>query len=172
MSINIDERSLSFINQIKGLKESFWEEGYIIIPEVFDADEIKVLKETIVSNADMNKLHADVKRKYDNGKYPSFESIFVMNDVFGDDIFSKVTRNHKLLDIVTYLFDDDAYVYHNKVVLKYQKMPGFKYHQDYFYWYKMGCLYPNMASCFIAVDEATRENGCLKFIPGSHKYLD
>ncbi|MCA9192274.1 MAG: phytanoyl-CoA dioxygenase family protein, partial [Planctomycetales bacterium] len=31
-----------------------------------------------------------------------------------------------------------------------------------------GCLYPTMASCFIAVDPSTRANGCLQVIPGSH----
>jgi hypothetical protein len=162
MSVNIDERSVNYIKQFNSVKERFWEDGYIIIPGVFSTSEIKILKDTIVACSEMNKLHADVKIKYDSGKYPSFESIFVMNDVFGDDIFYKVTRNYKLLDMVAYLFDDDAYVYHNKVVLKYQKMPGFKYHQDYFYWYKMGCLYPNMASCFIAIDEATKREWLFK----------
>ena len=31
-----------------------------------------------------------------------------------------------------------------------------------------GCLFPLMASCLIAVDRATRENGCLQVIRGSH----
>jgi ectoine hydroxylase-related dioxygenase (phytanoyl-CoA dioxygenase family) len=48
-------------------------------------------------------------------------------------------------------------------------MPGFRYHQDYFYWYGMGCLYPDLATCFVAIDPATRENGCLKLIEGSHR---
>jgi ectoine hydroxylase len=55
------------------------------------------------------------------------------------------------------------------VVLKYPGMVGFNHHQDYAYWYRMGNLFPDMASVFIAVDPATRENGCLKVIKGSHK---
>ena len=43
------------------------------------------------------------------------------------------------------------------------------WHQDYGYWYDNGCLYPDMASAFIAVDKATKENGCLQVIKGSHK---
>jgi len=168
-NLNLDERSVKFFNDFDSLKENFWDKGYVIIPKVFTGNEIKFVKDAITNCAEMNALYKDVQEKFESGKYPSFESIFVMNDVFGDDIFSKITRNHKLLDTVAYLFDDDAYVYHNKVTLKYGNMPGFKYHQDYFYWYKMGCLFPAMATCFIAIDKATKENGCLKIMPGSHK---
>ena len=43
-----------------------------------------------------------------------------------------------------------------------------EWHQDYGYWYHNGCLFPLMASCLIAVDHATRANGCLQVIRGSH----
>jgi ectoine hydroxylase-related dioxygenase (phytanoyl-CoA dioxygenase family) len=43
------------------------------------------------------------------------------------------------------------------------------WHQDYGYWYQNGVLEPNLASAYIAVDRATRENGCLQVIKGSHR---
>jgi hypothetical protein len=43
------------------------------------------------------------------------------------------------------------------------------WHQDYGYWYQNGVLAPLLTSVFIAVDPATRENGCLQVIPGSHE---
>lgn len=167
--LDLDHRSLAFINSLADVKQKFWEDGYIILRNVFSQRETSILKKTVVNCAEMDNLYKAVKQKQEDGKYPSFESIFVMNDVFGEDVFSKATRNYKLLDTVSYLFDDDAYVYHNKVTLKYKGMVGFKYHQDYFYWYQMGCLFPNMATCFIALEHSTKENGCLKVIPGSHK---
>ena len=30
------------------------------------------------------------------------------------------------------------------------------------YWYKNGCLYPDMGTVFIAIDKCNMENGCLK----------
>lgn len=45
---------------------------------------------------------------------------------------------------------------------------AWEWHQDYGYWYKNGCLYPLMLSAMIAIDKATRENGCLKVLKGSH----
>ena len=45
---------------------------------------------------------------------------------------------------------------------------AWEWHQDYGYWYGYGCLFPQMASCYISIDRATRENGCLQVLPGSH----
>ena len=69
------------------------------------------------------------------------------------------------------LLDDNSPVchYHSKLMQKEPKIGGaWEWHQDYGYWYKDGCLYPRMISCMIALDPATKANGCLKVIPGSH----
>ncbi|MBD3407386.1 MAG: phytanoyl-CoA dioxygenase family protein, partial [Candidatus Lokiarchaeota archaeon] len=62
------------------------------------------------------------------------------------------------------------YHYHSKMILKDPKVGGaWAWHQDYGYWYQNGVLYPNLVSVFISVDKATKENGCLQVIKGSHK---
>jgi ectoine hydroxylase-related dioxygenase (phytanoyl-CoA dioxygenase family) len=43
------------------------------------------------------------------------------------------------------------------------------WHQDYGYWYNDGFLFPTLASCFIAVDANTQENGCMQLLTGSHR---
>ena len=65
--------------------------------------------------------------------------------------------------------DDEIYHYHSKIIWKKPGDGGFDWHQDYGYWYHNACLYPDMASCFIMLDRATKENGCLKVLKGSHK---
>jgi ectoine hydroxylase len=68
------------------------------------------------------------------------------------------------------LLGDEVYHYHSKMILKDPKIGGaWTWHQDYGYWYQNGLLYPDLVSVFIAVDKATRENGCLQVIKGSHK---
>ncbi|CAG5117835.1 unnamed protein product, partial [Candidula unifasciata] len=37
------------------------------------------------------------------------------------------------------------------------------------YWYKNGCLFPDMLTVFIAIDKCWKENGCLQILEGSHK---
>jgi hypothetical protein len=42
------------------------------------------------------------------------------------------------------------------------------WHQDYSYW---TCTTPMQhLTCWVALDDATKENGCLHYIPGSHKW--
>jgi hypothetical protein len=149
--------------------DEFWERGFVVGRNVFTTQEIDVLRRAVAGSSQMDSLRSHAQAKFESGKYPSFETIFVWNDTSGDDIFAKFTRSHKTLGLVSQLFKDDAYVYHNKVALKYPGMPGFKYHQDYYYWYEMGCLYPDLATAFIAIDPASRSNGCLQLIEGSHK---
>lgn len=67
------------------------------------------------------------------------------------------------------LLCDEVYHYHHKMVFKEAKTGGaWAWHQDYGYWYDNGCLFPNLASCLIAVDRATKDNGCLQVLGGSH----
>jgi ectoine hydroxylase len=62
-----------------------------------------------------------------------------------------------------------VYHYHSKMVMKDAKVGGaWAWHQDYGYWYHNGVLLPLLCSAFIAVDPATRQNGCIQVIRGSH----
>ena len=156
-----------FLNSIFNKKE-FWDNGYVRVGKVLTRDEVDIIIGEINTNEEMQDLRKNTSLKFRGGKYPSFESIFVMNDVTSHSVFSLACRKAKILNFISSAFSDDAYLYHSKVALKYENMPGFKYHQDYFYWYNMGCVFPNMATCFVALDKVTRENGCLKYIPKSH----
>lgn len=148
---------------------AFNEDGFVKIGKLFEESEIEILKNIIHHSSNMNESVDKVRAKVDRGSYPSFETIFVMNDVLSESPFSLACRRPEILDFISEVFQSDAYLYHSKVPLKYPGMPGFKFHQDYYYWYQMGCVFPDMASCFIALDDATQKNGCLRVIPGSHK---
>ena len=66
--------------------------------------------------------------------------------------------------------EDEVYLYHYKMMVKEPRVGGaWEWHQDYGYWYNNNCLYPDMASCMIAVDRAYKGNGCLQVLRGSHK---
>ena len=68
------------------------------------------------------------------------------------------------------LLGDEVYHYHHKMMIKQPRIGGaWEWHQDYGYWYNFGCLFPDMGSCMVAVDQATTENGCLQVLKGSHK---
>jgi ectoine hydroxylase len=88
----------------------------------------------------------------------------------GDDIYGAICRSRRVVDSMEQLLGGEVYHYHSKLSAKEPKVGGaWEWHQDYGYWYQNGCLFPDMASVFIALDPATRENGCLQLIRGSHR---
>lgn len=42
------------------------------------------------------------------------------------------------------------------------------WHQDYSYWTRTQPM--NHLTCWVGLDDSTRENGCLQYIPGSHRW--
>ena len=137
-------------------------DGFVLVPDVFSAQEIAILLD-----------HVDDPRVTDHtwaskdaaGK----ESKLALWTDAGDDVFGSVSTSPRVVTAVQMLLREEVYHWHSKVILKMPKVGGaWEWHQDYGYWYNDGCLYPRMLSCMIALDPATRENGCLKVVPGSH----
>ena len=155
--------------QLAEEKKSFERDGFVVIRGVLKQAEALLLKQAVDACGPMQKLKRQAQDRWATGRRAAFETIFVWNDVTGEDIFCKATRREALFSRLETFFDDDAYLYHNKVALKYPGVEGFPFHQDYFYWYDMGNIYPDMATAQIALDASTKLNGCLKVIPGTHK---
>jgi ectoine hydroxylase-related dioxygenase (phytanoyl-CoA dioxygenase family) len=149
-------------------KLKFWRDGYVVVRGMFSAAEMAVVKRKVAEIAVMNARVDHLRARQAFGEHPSFETIYVWNDVEGGDIFAKIGRSDKILDRLSYYYDDDVYDYHNKISLKYPGIVGFRPHQDYAYWRDYGCRFPEAHAVFIAIDAATRANGCLELMPRSH----
>lgn len=87
-----------------------------------------------------------------------------------DTIYGMIARSESIVGTAEKLLGEEVYHYHSKMIMKDAKVGGaWAWHQDYGYWYQNGVLFPDLTSAYIAVDRATKENGCLQVIRGSHK---
>ncbi|MDA1267066.1 MAG: phytanoyl-CoA dioxygenase family protein [Planctomycetota bacterium] len=87
----------------------------------------------------------------------------------GDDVYGAVARSARIVERAEQLVGDEVYHYHSKMILKDPSEGGaWAWHQDYGYWYENGLLAPDLCSVFMALDPATRQNGCLQVVPRSH----
>ncbi len=150
-------------------KKQFWEEGYLHVPAVFGQEEMDYVRKACLSYSAFHERVGEIKRLLEQKQKPRFSTIINHNSTDGFDILSKIARRKFVMDLWDHLFDDTCYAFHNKIITKVAGMCGFRYHQDYAYWYNTGCLFPDTASIFCSVDPADRSNGCLKLIPRSHK---
>ena len=142
---------------------AFERDGYIIVKGLLDAEETAMLLHT--AKADHNMLDHAMPILDAAGR----QSKLTLWNHPGDDIYGAIARSRRIVDTMDQLLGGEVYHYHSKMMLKEPKVGGaWEWHQDYGYWYNNGCLYPYMASCLIAVDRATKENGCLQVLKGSH----
>lgn len=87
----------------------------------------------------------------------------------GDGIYGMFARCERMVRSCEKLLGGEVYHYHSKMIMKDPRVGGaWTWHQDYGYWYQNGVLQPLLTSVSIAVDPATKANGCLQVIEGSH----
>lgn len=143
--------------------EAFHRDGYVIVKSLFDREETDILRQAAHNDRALEQ-HAHGLQDGEGGV-----TMLSLWNKAGDDIYGLVARSHRVVDAMEQLLGGEVYHYHSKMSMKEPFTGGaWTWHQDYGYWYNNGCLFPLMASCFIAVDPNTRENGCMQVLKGSH----
>lgn len=142
----------------------FHQDGYLFVEDFLDEDETRLLQQACRADSLMQQHAMDVR---DSAGRRTNLSLW---NHPGDDIYGMIARCERMVDSVEQLLEDEVYHYHSKLSAKEPKVGGaWEWHQDYGYWYKNGCLFPDMLSVFIAIDPCTKENGCMQVLRGSHK---
>ncbi len=147
-------------------QQAYHRDGYVIKRNFFSNEETNLLyqlsiDDTVIGNSmDFNDQSGNRTR-------------LTLWFTPGDDSFGLMSRSERMVHAVADLLgtEGDVCHFHSKVMQKEPKVGGaWEWHQDYGYWYKNGFLYPEaMISVMIALTEATKENGCLQVLKGSHK---
>ncbi|XP_045196413.2 L-proline trans-4-hydroxylase-like isoform X2 [Mercenaria mercenaria] len=145
------------------MKKDFDKDGFIIVRGLLSNDEVKHVQ------------HALTVGKFSEHTYAvpdgaGRDTHMIMWNHPGVDVTGMVARCEKVAGTCEQLLGGEVYHYHTKLMKKPAKIGGRHiWHQDYGYWYRYGCLFPNMMTVFIAVDKCKRTNGCLQILKGSHK---
>jgi hypothetical protein len=129
---------------------------------MFSTDEVNILRKA-VSTASRVGEHTVVAHDAEGNESP----LAIWRDI-GEDVFGMVSASPRIVNSMRALLREDVYHWHSKVMLKYPEGGAWEWHQDYGYWYRDGCPYPRLASAMITIDEAMKQNGCLKVMVGSH----
>jgi ectoine hydroxylase-related dioxygenase (phytanoyl-CoA dioxygenase family) len=147
-------------------KAQYNSDGYLIIRDFLSKEEINLLHD-IATKDNILKDHA-IDLNDQSGKRTKLTLWFTP----GNDTFGLLTRSQRIISALqTLLGDGEVCHFHSKLMQKEPQVGGaWEWHQDYGYWYKNGFLFPNaMISMMVALTEATKENGCLQVLKGSHK---
>jgi ectoine hydroxylase len=138
-------------------------DGYVIAKSFFSRAEVDLLSRSSREDHELDK------RSFGRNDGEGGTVRLSLWNHPGDGIYGMFARCERMVRSVEKLLGGEVYHYHSKMIMKDAKVGGaWAWHQDYGYWYQNGVLFPDLCSVSIAVDSATRENGCLQVIPGSH----
>ncbi len=140
------------------------DQGFVLARRFFDRDQIEMLSRAAREDRVLDQ-HSVSTRDGEGGQV----RLSLWNHP-GDTIYGMFARSESLVNSAEGILGGEVYHYHSKMIMKDAKVGGaWTWHQDYGYWYENGVLFPLLTSAFIAVDPATKENGCMQVIPHSHE---
>jgi ectoine hydroxylase-related dioxygenase (phytanoyl-CoA dioxygenase family) len=135
------------------LKAQYDRDGYLVFPEVLDSDLVHLAGE-----------HVEWLQRKNPDLRPEQLHHWLMWD---DPFWLRLVSDPRLLDLVEPVIGPDIALFASHYICK----PGgdglpVLWHQDGSYW----PLEPmEVVTVWLAVDESTAENGCMRVIPGSHR---
>jgi len=142
--------------------DNYDRDGYVLLQDAFSQPEVNAMIAGIEGSLEK---HARVRTDAEGKK-----TRLAIWHTLTDDIWGAASTAPSLVNNVRILLRQEVAFFHGKVMLKEAHTGGaWEWHQDYGYWYDQGFLSPRMLSAFVSLDQATRENGCLSVLRGSHR---
>ncbi len=142
----------------KGEGEAYARDGFVVVERLFSVEEaagfkkeiLRVLEEVRAEGGDAGRSH---------GVWVGLSA--------RSKVFQRANADPRMVRVLEQVIGPDVEFLSDKVVFKAAGMDfGSPWHQDWHYWHGA-----HKTSVWIALDDATLENGCLKVIPGSHRNI-
>ncbi len=159
-------------------KQFFDENGYLPYGRVLSDEEVQALCQRSEDIAAGRLTHVPARyiqfeAAFRDGKQttePRIDMIRKMTYLcYHDDLFEAVAKKAAIVDVIEQLLGSNIKLYTDQLMMK----PRFNgtvtdWHQDSVAWPMFAPQ--NHVSCWVALDDAGVENGCMTVIPGSHKW--
>jgi ectoine hydroxylase-related dioxygenase (phytanoyl-CoA dioxygenase family) len=147
--------------------EIYKNDGFLVVKNFLQKQEVDKLYQVATGDNTLRKHAFDLNDQ--SGKKTKLTLWYTP----GNDAYGLLTKSERMVNSVDKLMEGKSAVchFHSKLMQKEPKVGGaWEWHQDYGYWYKNGFLFPDaMISVMLALTEATKQNGCLQVLKGTHK---
>jgi ectoine hydroxylase-related dioxygenase (phytanoyl-CoA dioxygenase family) len=150
----------------------FHDNGYVKGGRVLDEAQIQALRDGLEAirtganprTGELYEIDDDYRRAPDQNVFHCLGA-WLIDDAFHDLLWhpAVTVKAAQLLGVPRARF------WHDQVFYKPPRHPGVvTWHQDYSYWTR--ATPPGHVTCWIGLDDSTLENGCVMYVPGSHRW--
>jgi phytanoyl-CoA hydroxylase len=148
--------------------------GYLVIEDLISAEETQRLRERVreythggrPAEALTIQIEPRVQRGEMTVEHPGDGIRKIDGLVQADDLFRRLCLHENMLAVIEAILGPDIKLFRNSLMLKPPSVGSQKgWHQDSPYW----PIEPmELCSCWLPLDDATEENGCMVVAPGQH----
>ena len=144
--------------------ETFNQEGFLFLPELFSGAEINILKAELpkIFSMDREEIERDDSSEEIRGA-------FAMHQY--STVFAALLRHPRLLEPAHQILGSDVYCHQYKIITKqpFGKL-DFPWHQDFASWHAHDSMpEPKAMNYAVFLDDVNEFNGPIAFIPSSHR---
>lgn len=151
--------------------QSFRQDGYLNYGPVLTQSELNALRESLARcKAGDSPQAAESNRNISWGQDKGFVVTQIVNVWQAEDAYYQHLFNDRIVQIASELMGADTVrVWHDQMQEKPALVGGpTTWHQDHPYW---PIIQPaDLVSAWVALEDATPENGCMSFVKGSHRW--
>jgi ectoine hydroxylase-related dioxygenase (phytanoyl-CoA dioxygenase family) len=142
-------------------------DGYLLRKSLLSDEEVSRFRDRARSQLEQETREGAVMTKGDKQGKTTLLKMWTRAE---DDQYGLLARDERMVNLSEDAIGKPVYLYSHKMTMKQPNEGGaWEWHQDFGYWYNNGCLAPEMMSIYVALDKATRQNGCLQVLKGSHR---
>ena len=149
----------------------FHAQGYLAPVRMLDDKQVEVLRDELAGV--MNPRHPGHLLFHEYHSNESTDPSTVLFHALGawriSPAFHDLLWNPRFVVPASQLLDGPVRFWHDQLFCKPPQHGGVvAWHQDFSYWTRTTPM--AHLTCWIALDDATIENGCLQYVPGSHRW--
>jgi ectoine hydroxylase-related dioxygenase (phytanoyl-CoA dioxygenase family) len=149
------------------------EDGYLVKRGLIPAEWLRTIQQECdglheqMAEHTPDGVHISWEEFDDPGRSPRIRQL--MHAELVSEGLKRLVYSDEVLDVLEAVMGPDISLFHCKLLMKAARDGTITpWHQDYGYWVRTENR-PLMMNCMLAIDDADEENGCIQFVPRSHK---
>ncbi|QGJ69236.1 Phytanoyl-CoA dioxygenase, peroxisomal [Planctomycetales bacterium 10988] len=147
----------------------YHEEGFLIVRDLFSAEEVGALAAEAESLIDRQELidSDNIRCRWSN-HHETEECLFDCFDPVIDlaPVCNYFANDKRILSILNAIYQEPAHLFKDKLIFKKPGVRGYALHQDYIGW---DSFPESFVTAIVAIDKTTKENGATEVFPCLHQ---